>query len=93
MSTLRSLQRKAIMNKCKRNGNTKAFKNEWEKIHYGKEVDKDGNVTLKTRKVEKKKQRHLDDGKAYARHLKAMKSFVNSMRNQTKTTNAKEKVC
>lgn len=94
MSTLRSLQRKAIKNKCyKKNGNTKAFKNEWERIHYGKEVDKDGNVTMKTKKVEKPKQKHIDNGKAYMRHLKAMKSFVDNMKNQSKTTNAREKVC
>lgn len=94
MSTLRSLQRKAIRNKCyKKNGNTKAFNSEWERIHYGKEVDKDGNVTVKKVKTEKKKQRHLDDGRVYAKHLKSMKSFFDSMRNQAKSVNAREKVC
>lgn len=96
-STLRKLQRGAIRNKCyQRDGHTRAFKDEWEKVHYGKEVDDEGKVmSVKSKKVEKKKQRHFDDGKSYVNYLKAMKTFIESVRNkQSKAnTNAKAKVC
>lgn len=97
MSTLRSLQRGAIKNKCyKKNGNTKAFNNEWERIHYGhiEEKDEEGNVIatkLKKAKIEKKKQRHMDDGRAYTKYLKAWKSMIDNMK--ANKSNAREKVC
>lgn len=94
MSSLRRLQREVVRNKCyNANGNTKAFKDEWEKIHY----NSDDNVSsVKSKKVEKPKQRHYDNGKAYLKYFKAMKSFISNMqnKNQNKTNmNAKAKVC
>lgn len=100
MSSLRRLQRDVIRNKCyKRNGNKKSFKNEWDKLHYGviEETNDDGEVvTVKSKKVEKSKQRHFDDGKSYLRYLKAAKAFAESVRNKSQNksnTNAKAKVC
>lgn len=92
MSTLRTLQRNAIKAQCyKKYGHRHAFKDTWEAIHYGKEVDGDGNV--KTKKVEKPKQNHFDDGRTYSKYLNAAKTFANSVKNKKTTTNAKEKVC
>lgn len=94
MSTLRKLQREVIKNQCyKRNGNKKSFKNEWDKFHYGEEiVDDDGKVIVaKKTKVEKKKQRHFDNGKSYVKYLKAWKSMIDNMK--TNKSNAREKVC
>lgn len=96
MSSLRSLQRGVIRNQCyKRDGHTKAFKDEWEKIHYGKEVDNEGKVSVKTKKVEKPKQTHFDDGKSYMKRLKAAKAFFESVKNKNgnSSTSAREKVC
>lgn len=93
MSTLRKLEREVIRNQCyKKNHNKKEFKHEWEKFHYGEDVfDNDGNVvTAKKAKVEKKKK-HFDNGKQYAKYLKAWKSMVENMR--TNKSNAREKVC
>jgi hypothetical protein len=96
-STLRKLQRDVIRNKCyQRDGHTGEFKDEWEKIHYGKEVDNEGKVvSVKSKKVEKPKQKHFDDGKSYVKYLKAVKTYIDSVRNkQTKANmNAKAKVC
>ena len=96
-SALRKLQRGVIMNQCyQRDGHKKGFEDEWEKIHYGEKKDDDGNVVAaKKAKVEKKKQRHFDDGKSYVKYLKAMKTYIDGVRNkQSKAnTNAKAKVC
>ena len=98
MSTLRSLHRGVIKNQYyQKNRNTKGFKNEWERIHYGRteEFDDDGNVvSVKSNKIEKKKQKHYDDGKAYVRYFKAVKTFAENMRNKSQNkTNVREKVC
>lgn len=94
MSALRTLKRNIVKAQCyKKYGHRHAFKDEWESIHYGKEVDDDGNVTTKSKKVEKPKQRHFDDGRTYSKYLKAAKTFVDSVKNKKTTTNAKEKVC
>lgn len=97
MSTLRSFKREMIRNQCyQKNRNTKAFKDEWERIHYGKteEFDDEGNIiSVKSNKVNKKKQRHYDDGRAYVRHLKAVKSFISNMKNNAQKSNVREKVC
>lgn len=94
MSALRTLQRNAIKAQCyKKYGHRHAFKDTWEAIHYGKEVDDDGNVTTKSKKVEKARQNHFDDGRTYSKYLKAAKAFVNNVKNNKNTTNAKEKVC
>lgn len=96
-SALRKLQRSVIRNKCyQRDGHTRAFEDEWNKVHYGEEVDDDGKVVAaKKVKVEKKKQRHFDDGKSYVKYLKAMKTYIDGVRSkQSKAnTNAKAKVC
>ena len=94
MSTLRSLKREIIKTQCyKQNGNKKTFKEEWEKVHYGKNVvDDDGNVIkAKKEKVEKKKQNHFDNGKSYMKYLKSWKSMVENIK--TNKSNAREKVC
>lgn len=98
MSGLRSLQRGAIRNQCyKRDHHKRAFKDEWNKIHYGvvEETDNDKVVATKKKKVEKKKQRHFDDGKSYVKYLKAMKTYIDGARSkQSKAnTSAKAKVC
>ena len=96
-SAFRKLQRGVIRNQCyQRDGHTRAFEDEWEKVHYGKEVDDEGKVVaVKKVKVEKKKQRHFDDGRSYVKYLKAMKTYIDSVRSkQSKAnTNAKAKVC
>lgn len=94
MSTLRKLQRSVIRNKCyKENGSTKGFEEKWERLHYGEDVvGDDGNVVVaKKSKVEKKKQRHFDDGRAYMKYLKSWKSMIDNMK--TNKSNAKTKVC
>lgn len=95
MSTLRKLQREVLKNQCyKKNGNTKSFNSEWDKIHYGRteEVDENGNVTnIKSKKVEKKTKKHYDDGKVYTKYLKAWKSMIDNMK--ANKSNAREKVC
>ena len=95
MSALRRLQREAIRTQCyKKNGNTQAFKDEWEKVHCGKTDDEVSSI--KIRKSEKPKKRHFDDGKAYAKHLKAVKAFIGNMQNKAQSntnTGAKTKVC
>lgn len=96
-NAIRKLQREVIRNRCyHENGNKQSFKDEWDKIHYGKteEVDDDGKViSVKSKRVEKKKSGHTDNGKVFVRRLKAMKAFADSMRNKVQNTNAKEKVC
>lgn len=100
-NALRKLQRGVIINQCyQRDGHKRAFNDEWERIHYGKteEVDEDGKVVsvkLTKKKVEKPKQRHFDDGRSYVKYLKAMKTYIDGVRNkQSKAnTNAKAKVC
>lgn len=96
--TFRKMQRKILKTQCyKNNHNTKAFASEWEKFHYGmvEETDDNDNKVLKSKKVEKTKKRHFDDGKSYVKYLKAMKTYIDSVRNnQNKSnTNAKAKVC
>ena len=95
MGTLRRLQREVIKSQCyKENGNKKAFKDRWEKLHYGvEEVENEESTVAKAKKVkntEKTKKHHFDDGRAYVKHLKAWKSVIDNMKNKT---NAKEKVC
>ena len=97
--TLRKLQRNVIKNQCyQKDHHVKGFEDEWERVHYGKteEVDDDGKVvSVKSNKVEKPKQRHFDNGKSYLRYLKAMKSYIDGVKNnQSKANmNAKAKVC
>lgn len=94
MSALRKLQREVIKNQCyNKNHNKKAFKNEWDKVHYGEDVvDDEGKVLIaKKAKNEKKKQKHFDDGKVYMKYLKSWKSMVDNIK--TNKSNAREKVC
>lgn len=94
MSTFRKLEREVVKNQCyKRNHNKKSFKHEWENFHYGQNVlDDEGNVLVaKKTKVEKKKQRHFDNGKNYMNYLKSWKSMIDNMK--AKKSNAREKVC
>lgn len=96
-NALRKLQRGVIMNQCyQRDGHKRAFNEEWEKVNYCKETNDEGEViAAKKVKVEKKKQRHFDDGKSYVKYLKAMKTYFDGIRNkQSKAnTNTKAKVC
>lgn len=91
MGTLRKLERQVIRNQCYlRDGNTKAFKEEWDKHHYkrNEEVDANGNVkSVRKRKSSKKKQRHHDNGKLLIKQLKAMKSFISNMKDKSKNKN------
>ena len=88
MGTLRKLEREVIRNKCYlRDGNTKSFKEEWDKHHYkrNEEVDANGNVkSVRKKKSSKKKQHHHDNGKLLIKQWKAMKSFVENMKDKSK---------
>lgn len=96
-NALRKLQRGVVMNQCyQRDGHKRGFEDEWSKVHYGEKTDDEGKViAAKKVKVEKKKQRHFDDGKSYVKYLKAMKTYIDDVRNnQSKANmNAKSKVC
>lgn len=71
MSSLRKLEREVIRNKCyKRDGNTKAFKSEWEKHHYKEDV----------KRVEKKKKRGYMTGKQLLMQMKLMKKLFGAVK-------------
>lgn len=77
MSTMRSLQREVIKNKCyKRDGNTKAFKSEWEKFHGARmeQATKDGAIVTR-RKNNQKKRKHYDNGKTLVKTWQLMKNL------------------
>ncbi len=78
MSAMRSLQREVIKNQCyKKNGNTKAFKSEWNKFHGARmeQLTEDGAVVVR-RKNGQKKKRHHDNGKALIKTWQLMKKFI-----------------
>lgn len=88
MSSLRKLQREVIRNQCyRKNGNTKNFKAEWDKVHPKRveTVDAKGN-TVVTRKVSNKKKRHNDNGKLIVRQLRAMKAFLTGLKEKKAQT-------
>lgn len=88
MSSLRKLQREVIRNQCYcKNGNTKNFKAEWDKVHAKRveTVDAKGN-TVVTRKASNKKKRHNDNGKLIVRQLRAMKSFLTGLKEKKAQT-------
>ena len=88
MSSLRKLQREVIRNQCyRKNGNTKNFKAEWDKVHSKRveTVDVKGN-TVVTRKASNKKKRHNDNGKLIVRQLRAMKSFLTGLKEKKAQT-------
>lgn len=88
-SMVRSMQREMVRQKCyKRDGNTKAFRAEWQKFHYPRveATDKNGNVTSKVKRVNQKRKRsHTDNGKVFIRQLRAFKQFVNGLKNADKS--------
>lgn len=86
MSSLRKLQREVIRNQCyRKNGNTKNFKAEWDKVHSKRveTVDAKGNTA---RKVSNKKKRHNDNGKLIVRQLRAMKAFLTGLKEKKAQT-------
>lgn len=88
MSSLRKLQREVIRNQCyRKNGNTKNFKAEWDKVHSKRVemVDEHGN-TVVTRKKTSRKKRHNDNGKLIVRQLRAMKSFIANLKDKKSQT-------
>lgn len=88
MSTLRKLEREVIRNQCrKKDGNTKNFKKEWDNYHYKRteNVDANGNVVSTRKRRASKKKRHNDNGKLLMKQLKAMKSFINDMKDKAKS--------
>ena len=84
MSGLRSLERTVIRNQCYlKNGNTKGFKEAWEKYHYPRteKTNEDGTVVVsKKLSNSRKKQRHNDNGKVIVQQLKGFKAFINSLK-------------
>ncbi len=88
MSSLRKLEREVIRNQCRsRNGNNKGFEKAWEDYHCKRteKVDENGNVTSTRKKRASKKQHHSDNGKFLVKQLKAMKSFINDMKDKAKS--------
>lgn len=94
MSTLRKLEREVIRNQCRlKNGNTKGFKEAWDKYHYkrNEEVDANGNVkSTRKKRSSSKKQHHYDNGKFLIKQWKAMKSFVENMKDKAKNNTHKK---
>lgn len=86
MSTMRSLQREVIRNQCyKKNGNTKAFKSEWDKFHGARMEQATDNGTVVTRrKTGQKKKRYHDNGKALIKTWQMMKKFITDKAAQNK---------
>lgn len=85
---MRKYERSIIRHKCiARDGNAKAFPEEWKKYHDAKvkarteQVDKDGKVkAIRTKPITKK--RHHDNGKLWLRQLRAMREMFANMKKQ-----------
>ena len=94
---MRKYERSIIRHQCIANdGNTKNFREEWKKYHDAKvkarteQVDKNGKITsIRNKPISKK--RHYDNGKLWLRQLRAMKSFIASIKKKTAENNQSEK--
>ena len=87
---MRKYERAIIRHRCiKRDGNAKAFPEEWKKYHDAKiktrieQQYNDGSVTaVRTKPTTQKKQRHYDNGRVMLRHMRAMKEMFANIRKQ-----------
>ena len=87
---MRKYERAIIRHRCiERDGNAKAFPEEWKKYHNAKvnarveQQQKDGNVTaIRTKPNVQKKKRHYDNGKAMLNHMRMMKQWIEDMKKQ-----------
>lgn len=86
--SMRKYERSIVRHQCiARDGNTKAFSEEWKKYHDAKvkarieQVDKDGKVkTIRTKPITKR--HHNDNGKLWLRQLRMMKEMFANMKKQ-----------
>lgn len=89
---MRKYERAIVKARCiKRDGNAKAFPEEWKKYHDAKvktrveQKSKDGKVTaVRNKPTTQKKQNHYDNGKVMLRHMRAMKEMLANMKKQSK---------
>ena len=87
---MRKYERAIIKARCiKRDGNAKAFPEEWKKYHDAKvktrieQQSNDGKVTaVRTKPTNQKKKRHYDNGKVMIRSMRAMKEMFANIRKQ-----------
>ncbi|MBR5604223.1 MAG: hypothetical protein IKW51_08440 [Bacteroidales bacterium] len=85
---MRKYERAIIKHRCiERDGNSKAFSEEWKKYHDAKikarveQHQKDGKVTaVRTKPVQKKK--HYDNGRVMLNHMRMMKKWIEDMKKQ-----------
>ena len=88
--SIRKYEREIIRHRCiVRDGNAKAFHDEWKKYHDSKtkarveQESDDGVVTsVRTKPTAKKKQRHYDNGKVMLKHMRAMREMFANIRKQ-----------
>lgn len=96
---MRSLERSVIKQRCRdKYGNTKNFREEWHRYQYAKrkarieQLSNDGNITvIRNKNTQKKKQRHIDNGRVLGRQMRMMREFFANIKNNTeekKTENA-----
>ena len=87
---MRKYERGIIKAQCiKRDGNAKAFPEEWKKYHDKKvqarieQQQNDGNVTaIRSKPTSKKKKRHYDNGKVMLNSMRQMKQIIANMKKQ-----------
>lgn len=86
--SMRKYERAIIRHRCiERDGNARAFPEEWKKYHDAKvkarieQSEKDGKVTAIRTKPTTKKTHH-DNGKLWLRQLRTMKEMFANMKKQ-----------
>lgn len=87
---MRKYERAIIKHRCiQRDGNAKAFPEEWKKYHDAKvkarieQQQQDGKVTaVRTKPTAQRKRRHYDNGKVMLNQMRMMKQLFANMRKQ-----------
>ena len=87
---MRKYERAIIRHRCiERDGNAKAFPEEWKKYHNAKvktrieQQQSDGKVTsIRNKPNVQKKKRHYDDGRVMLHHMRKMKQWIADMKKQ-----------
>ena len=86
---MRKYERAIIRHRCiERDGNAKAFHEEWKKYHDEKvkarveQQQKDGKVTSIRTKPIKNKKMHFDNGKVMLHRMRMMKQMIANMKKQ-----------
>lgn len=94
--SMRKYKRSIIRAQCiKRDGNAKAFPEEWKKFHDAEvkarmeQAQKDGKVTVVRNKPVTKKHHH-DNGKVWLRQVRGMKAFIENLRKQAAKKKAEQ---